>query len=551
MNMSPWIARSVGVAAIAALSALAQGQLNIVSTSPPQNAGNVARGAPLVVNFDRPVNPATFIAADFYAFGRWSGPVVASPTFSNGNQTVTLTPPRPFMAGEQVLLIMSRNLRAADGSAMRSAGYTMTYSTGVAPTRGVFSEITRFSDRSPNNAQTRIYGGVACDLNMDGWADLSIINEVSGDIRVFMNRADGSALFHPFLTPPTPVPLGSSPNEPGDFNRDGFVDIVTASNEENRMAIAWGNGDGTFDPPTVINAGSYSRGLGVLDADGDGDLDIALACTSANRIELYLNNGVGVFSAPSFIEAGGSGEYGLAAADMNNDGILDLAVGCTNSQTVCVLRGNGNASFTSVACRSVGGPNWVLVCGDLNGDRLMDVASANSGAANAGVLLGNGDGTLRPVTTYPVAGHTPGVDLSDFEGDGDLDMIVSSFSGNRWHFFRNNGLGAFTELAPFMAPANPACALPADLDNDGDVDLVLLDEIADVVILLENVGGGACNPDLNQDGNTDQDDVAYLINVVGGGPNPTGIDPDFNRDGNADQDDIAALINVVAGGACP
>jgi len=61
----------------------------------------------------------------------------------------------------------------------------------------------------------------------------------------------------------------------------------------------------------------------------------------------------------------------------------------------------------------------------------------------------------------------------------------------------------------------------------------------------------ACCPDVNQDGNVDQDDVGYLINVVGGGDNSTGIDPDFNHDGNIDQDDVAALVSVVAGGACP
>jgi hypothetical protein len=61
----------------------------------------------------------------------------------------------------------------------------------------------------------------------------------------------------------------------------------------------------------------------------------------------------------------------------------------------------------------------------------------------------------------------------------------------------------------------------------------------------------ACDPDMNQDGNADQDDVAYLINVIGGGTNPTGIDPDFTRDGNADQDDVIALINTVGGGGCP
>ena len=60
-----------------------------------------------------------------------------------------------------------------------------------------------------------------------------------------------------------------------------------------------------------------------------------------------------------------------------------------------------------------------------------------------------------------------------------------------------------------------------------------------------------CNPDFNQDGNSDQGDIDYLTNVVAGGSNTTGIDPDFNHDGNVDQGDIDALINVVAGGACP
>lgn len=60
-----------------------------------------------------------------------------------------------------------------------------------------------------------------------------------------------------------------------------------------------------------------------------------------------------------------------------------------------------------------------------------------------------------------------------------------------------------------------------------------------------------CEPDVNQDGNADQSDVDFLVNVVAGGGNPTGIDPDFNRDGNVDQGDIASLVDVVAGGACP
>ncbi|MFZ2874352.1 MAG: choice-of-anchor X domain-containing protein [Phycisphaerales bacterium] len=64
-------------------------------------------------------------------------------------------------------------------------------------------------------------------------------------------------------------------------------------------------------------------------------------------------------------------------------------------------------------------------------------------------------------------------------------------------------------------------------------------------------GPVSCDPDYNQDGNVDQDDLAYLVNVLGGGENPTNRDPDFNGDGNADQDDYAALLNVIAGGNCP
>ncbi|MBI1190445.1 MAG: hypothetical protein GC200_07185 [Tepidisphaera sp.] len=60
-----------------------------------------------------------------------------------------------------------------------------------------------------------------------------------------------------------------------------------------------------------------------------------------------------------------------------------------------------------------------------------------------------------------------------------------------------------------------------------------------------------CNPDVNQDGVADQGDVDYLINVIAGGENPTGIDADFNGDGVADQGDVDAIINVIAGGPCP
>jgi hypothetical protein len=61
-----------------------------------------------------------------------------------------------------------------------------------------------------------------------------------------------------------------------------------------------------------------------------------------------------------------------------------------------------------------------------------------------------------------------------------------------------------------------------------------------------------CDPDLNWDGNADQDDVAFLVDAISH-PEwfPCTADADYNRDGNRDFDDVRALIDVIASGECP
>src|SRR5258708_4674725 len=94
------------LAALAALAFLrpAHAQLAVSSTQPGLNATNIARTAPIVVNFNRPVNPATFTPGNFHAFARWMGPVLGVLSFSNNDSTVTLTPATPFSAGDVVTL---------------------------------------------------------------------------------------------------------------------------------------------------------------------------------------------------------------------------------------------------------------------------------------------------------------------------------------------------------------------------------------------------------------------------------------------------------------
>jgi methionine-rich copper-binding protein CopC len=543
-------ARSLSAVATLALAAAAGAQTAVVSTAPAMNASNVPRAATISLTFDRPMDPATFTYANFKVFGKVTGPIVPGQAgvpalaFSNRDQTVTLTPARPLAAGETVMVVVSRNVRGADGVAVRGAGYSTEFTVGAGGGGGErrFRQLASISNRDATGAQTRIYGALACDLNRDGWCDLTTINEVSSDVRVFLNRADGSGLFQPMLTPYLPIPEESSPNEAADFNADGLVDIVTSSNLASEVAVAFGLGNGQFSSPTLIATAGFPRQIGVLDCDGDGDFDFIVATRDGNTVQRFLNNGAGVFGTPQNFDAGGNGEYGLAVAEFNGDGILDAAVGCVFSQTIGILRGNGNGTFTLASSRPIGGSNWVLQTGDVNGDGRADVSTANSFSNNGTILLGNGNGTLQAATVTPTGGHTVSTDLADIDGDGDLDWVLSSFGAGLWYVYLNNGAGAFTPYQQVVAPANPSCAIPTDVDNDGDIDLVLTDEIADVLVILRN----GCPADFDNNGRVDPDDLADYIATFFS--TPPGPGADFDNSGAVNPDDLADFIAAFFSG---
>jgi hypothetical protein len=495
--------RRVGVLVLAGLlaapslpgadSRFVLGDMQVLSTSPLRHRNFVPWTTTVSVTFDRPVQPATVTESTFRVHGRWSGRADGVLEFSNGNRTVTLTPDHSFSGGETVYVNLGHAIVAADGSPLRSAGYAFSFTVApglpAARPRGPvsFTNIGTLIVRSTPNVATRAYGGLGADFDRDGWLDLAVVNELSGDLRVFMNRADGTGLYDPFLQPPTPIGDVASPNEPGDFNNDGFPDAATGNVADSTVSIVLGNGDGTFDPQQVVPVGGSPHGLAVLDADGDGDPDIATANTSGNNVSLILNNGSGVFGPATHFESGGNGEYSLGAGDMNNDGIADLVVGTQSDQMMHVLRGNGNGTFTHVSSRSAGGATWQLALGDVDNDGDLDVATGNGGSGNGAILKGNGDGTLGPAAVVSASGSIVASDLGDLDGDGDLDWVLSSFGASRWFIYRNSG-GTMTFEQQVLAPNAASCSVFLDFDNDHDLDLALVDEVADVVLLLRNNG---------------------------------------------------------------
>ncbi len=389
---------------------------------------------------------------------------------------------------------------------------------------------------------TRAYGGIATDVDDDGWADLTIVNEISEDLRVFLNAADGTGNFQDFIQPTFPIGQQGSPNDASDFDRDGVADICVANGVSNTISVLLGNGDGTFGPQQEIGVGLEPRGIAVLDADGDGDTDIVNTNFTSNNMSILRNNGVGVFLAPTFWEGGGSSEWALGAGDMNQDGIIDLVIGARGSNTVVVNLGLGNGSFVvGDSTSSAGGP-WQLNVADVNGNGTADVASANNSQSVGAILLGDGAGNLTLGPTQPLDLAPVATDMGDLDGDGDLDWVTSSFAGD-WLLFLNNGLGVFSFDQEFPAPFSASCALVVDIDNDCDLDLALVDELADVVVLHTNSGITPLAGDIDHDCQVGIIDFLALLQAWGPCPScPPSCAADLDGDCTVGITDFLTLL---------
>ena len=512
------------------------GTLGVVSVSPANAALNVPVRTPISVTFDQPVDPATITPLSFSAFARASGPVTGSFVFSDGGSTVTLVPDDAYFAGEAVAVNLAHDIAALDGSPLRGAGWFWRFTTRTRPSLLSLAIVEVISTSNPGESTTP-YGGSACDLDEDGWADLVIVNEDTDDLRIFMNSADGQCGLEPFIEPTFPVGNVPSPSETADFDRDGLSDIATANTQGSTLSVLLGNGDGTYGPAQTLSVPGSPRGLAVLDVDGDGDADLASAQYTSGNVSIFLNDGAGVFSLLGSWDAGAAQEWGLAAADMNNDGIADLVVGAKAGKIIVKL-GNGDGTFAAPLIQNSGGSTWMICVGDLNGDGNEDVASANSSNGNGTILLGSGLGTLAAPVTYATDPFPLATDVADLDGDGDLDWVISSYNGD-WRVFLNNGAGGFSLLQELPSTIAASCSIPVDLDNDGDIDLALIDEIADELVICRNSGYTPMG-DLDLDGDVDGADLGALLSEWG--QRGWLLDGDLDGDGMVSGGDLGLLL---------
>ena len=247
-----------------------------------------------------------------------------------------------------------------------------TYSIGFGNGRGVFSGYNNpycSSGCQYFNPQTGM--GIS-DLNGDGHVDL-VLNRWE----MFFGHT------YPIIwgekSPETKMPAYSYFSESkvfeeiGDFNNDGFPDMVTTDYpKRTTVYIVFGNVAGKPIPGKEIKADTTVLTIRKGDFNGDGNQDIALLISGLKKIAIKLGDGLGGFSNSADVVFDNE-SYNLHIGDFNSDGKQDIAI-TNRSNSLSIRQGDGLGGFTGNTEVALVSGFGKIAFSDFNGDGKLDLA---------------------------------------------------------------------------------------------------------------------------------------------------------------------------------
>jgi hypothetical protein len=296
----------------------------------------------------------------------------------------------------------------------------------------------------------------------------------------------------------------------GDFNGDGFADVVAlstvspASSASNSSTLKTylSTGAGAFASPMLTLAGNNPLYLASADLNGDGLMDVVSASFNDGALAVFINSQStpGTFNPAVFLNSPGASQ--VAIADMTGDGLPDLVAADFN---VSLFVQTSPGSFAAAVPLYAGGANWVAL-GDLNGDGAPDIALTDS--VGVKVLMHTG---AAAATTYaaPVSVFTQSTNfnvvggnliaIADVNGDGLNDLVITDPGPTGGMAPTVNILlqdpanhGSFLPSGsyPIATQDLPQSILMKDLQGSGKLDIVI-GGLNNVTVLLHdpaNVG---------------------------------------------------------------
>lgn len=402
----------------------------------------------------------------------------------------------------------------------------------------VFEDVTESTKiyQSCNPAGDIGSGVVVLDLNNDGWEDLYLPGNVTGD-RLFENQKDGTFKEVTFGTTKDSAFFKhnnfNSYTNGGvafDYNKDGYVDIFEACR---RRDLLWkNNANGTFSnysqPANIVapfeENNSNSATFGDFDGDGDNDIYVARWVNEMNAVldsngnshyvfsgfpnHFYVNNSNGTFTeSGKLYSIADSGTTNTTVMfDYDKDGDLDIFTGNDFGMNVSQnhvyqnqLAQTGIATFTNVAPQiglNVGIFNMTLSPNDYDADGDFDVHQTSIGGE---YLMKNNNGIFTNVAQQ--IGFPPLLDqqiesiptvtwtalFSDFDNDGREDAFIvhgytksiietrTSQEFDTSRFYHQQADGTFKDITlthGVVTNVRGRGAAYMDFDHDGRLDII-------------------------------------------------------------------------------
>ncbi|OON68000.1 hypothetical protein B0919_15145 [Hymenobacter sp. CRA2] len=431
----------------------------ITSVTPAANANSVARNSAVTIVFAQAIEPATANRVRmFSAQVRGARPYLAT----INNRTLSLPPAQPFVAGEQISVVVPATVQTTSGNAVGKRVYQFTAATGGTG-QGEFAAGGSWTGGP--SAQSVQLG----DLDNDG--DLDMLAGRYGAVDVWLNNGRGQ------FTAAAPIMQMNSQSTAvalGDIDADGDLDVLTVDAGGTYVISYLNYGSAAFSQGYFWYIGSGANALTLGDVDADGDLDWVASNFTTGRLTVQLNDGLGSFSNGSTVTVG-SAPSAVVLGDVDADGDLDLVAANRNSNSVSVRLNDGAGAFSGTTELSVGGSATSVALADVNGDRNLDLAvSYTAGGVGAlATYLNNGSGVFATARTVAVGAGAGHIRLADVDADGDLDALTLNGTGNSLSVRLNDGLGSFSGSTDAPTSTGPGALALGDVDGDNDLDLMV------------------------------------------------------------------------------
>ncbi len=163
------------------------------------------------------------------------------------------------------------------------------------------------------------------DFNEDGIVDLAVLNNLGsqygtpGSVTIFLGNGDGT-----FIQPSassTASGISGLVLAAGDFNNDGHLDLLVPLGADAFLLLGDGHGGFAAQSYVAIPQGDH---VAVADFNQDGNEDLAIVNSETDTVALAPGNGDGTFSTPTAGATTGYDPRSIAVADFNGDGYPDL-----------------------------------------------------------------------------------------------------------------------------------------------------------------------------------------------------------------------------------